>query len=582
MHRIMHAEAVPSGWHARHPPVDGWTPVKLMDTWTSRWPAHNGVVWYRMHWRQTAPKRRGLLLEYICLAYAVYVNGSLIHRDRHLVEPLSRSWVSPQYMVIPKPLTHAGRNTLLVRVSGLAAYAPGLGPVVVGNPNAVWQLYKNGHFWRHDIQLLDVAIGLVLGALFLILWLLRRKDTVFGWFALTTLLFVGYEWNYLAATPWPLNDTDLWEAVNAVFYVAAAATFVLFIRRFCQRPRHRLEGLLTVLVMGTVLPAVIAPNWMGPLRGWWILAGTVVYYTAFIAFIAHAARRRSTEQLVLAACLLLQMGTSIHDILLYYGLIGGDTYLLAATAPLTLIGMGFVLAHRFARAMRRAERFNDELQHEIDAATTRLHRTMAHQQELALANTRIGARLDLVRDVHDGFGGSLVSAINRLEKTPGKANVLDTLKTLRDDLRLVIDTTTHEHDTDLAGLIAALRHRSCQRLEAAGIGSSWQLTGLDGRHLGARPSLDVLRFIQEALTNVLKHSAAQHVSVAIRAETERLTVAIHDDGKGFDPAEAYEQGAGLTSLRSRATRLTAEFDIDSVSGAGTRLTLVAPLDRHTA
>ena len=147
-----HAEAAPSDWNAAAPPATGWTPVKLMDFWTSRWPHHDGVVWYRLRWNQAdADIPAGLLLDYVCLADAVYVNGSLLHRDPGLVEPLSRSWVQPQYFLLDKPLLHTGENTLLVRVSGLSAYQPGFGTVEVGDPAVLQQRFAAGRFTRYQV-----------------------------------------------------------------------------------------------------------------------------------------------------------------------------------------------------------------------------------------------------------------------------------------------------------------------------------------------------------------------------------------------------------------------------------------------
>jgi len=150
--------------------------------------------------------------------------------------------------------------------------------------------------------------------------------------------------------------------------------------------------------------------------------------------------------------------------------------------------------------------------------------------------------------------------------------VVSTLKELRDDLRLVIDTTTHEQDSDLAGLLAPLRHRWSQRLEVADIDSRWQLEGLDGLRLGPARSLDLLRLLQEALTNVLKHSGAARVDVTVQRDGDQLQVEVRDDGTGFDTATA-RRGAGLASLHSRATRLGSQLILDPLPGRGTTLRL---------
>lgn len=575
-----HAEAVASGWDTASAPTSGWTPVTLPDTWTTRWPAHDGVVWYRLRWHQaSADAPVGLLLGYVCLADAVYVNGSLIHRDTPLVEPLSRSWVAPQYFLLDRPLLHEGENELLVRVSGLAAYQPGFGMVTMGAPDVVEARYRVGVRWRYDCQLFNLAVGGVLGGLFGIFWLFRRQDTVYGWYALSALVYAAYSYNYIAYSIWPFTSTDGWEAFNAALYLGSASGFIVFLLRYCDRRAPRLERALALINLCAFVYALTWSHSAGLYRNAMIMLGGLVYYTGTAGFIVHAVRTRRPDQRGLAACMLIPILTSGHDFLLYFGVIHDETYLLALTSPLSLIGMSSVLAYRFAAAMRRAEHFNVELRREVEAATRDLSRTLAREHELALAHTRIGERLNLVRDLHDGFGGSLVSTIATLEHavpTPETAGIVATLKELRDDLRLIIDTTTHAQDTDLAGLLAPLRHRWSQRMEMAGIETRWQLDDLKQLQLGPARSLDVLRFLQEALTNAVRHSGAGRVELMMRREPASLRAEVRDDGCGFDVA-AQAHGMGLANLQARARRLGAVLELRSSVGQGTSVSIEMPL-----
>ncbi len=571
--RLAHAEAVPTGWDSATPPASGWTPVHLTDLWTTQWPRHNGVVWYRLRWNQSDARQPiGLLLDSVCLADAVYVNGSLIHRDPHLREPLSRSWIKPHYFLLDAPLLRAGENTLLVRVSGLAAYAPGLGVVRVGDPRVLHVRYARGVWLRRDMRIFDLTTDIVLATLFGLLWLMRRKDTLYGWFALASLSGAVYGWNFVANSPWPFASTDAWMAVHTAMHMVMAASFALFLLRYGDVRWPRVERFLLIVAALALACALALPHWFGPWRVIWQIPAMITLYAAILGFIIHALRSRRAELLIPALFLILPVLAAVHDNLVQAGVIKGETFLSDLTSPVTLVGVSFVLAYRFVVAMRRVERFNLELAQEVGAATDQLRATLQREQVLGVANARIHERLNLVRDLHDGFGGSLLGAIAELESGPDdpvRNATAQMLRDLRDDLRLLIDTSTHANDCDLAELLAPLRHRNTQRLERAGIASEWHCEGLDGLRLGAVRSLDVLRLLQEALTNVIRHSGATRVQISMQRAGARLQVEVRDDGRGFAAASLPTHfGAGLASLRARAARLGGMLEIHSEPGRG--------------
>lgn len=80
--------------------------------------------------------------------------------------------------------------------------------------------------------------------------------------------------------------------------------------------------------------------------------------------------------------------------------------------------------------------------------------------------------------------------------------------------------------------------------------------------------------VSEALTNVAKHSQAEHAEVTVTRDDERVTAVVTDDGSGgADPAD----GTGLTGLRQRVTAVDGTLDVESPSGGPTRLTATLPL-----
>ena len=149
---------------------------------------------------------------------------------------------------------------------------------------------------------------------------------------------------------------------------------------------------------------------------------------------------------------------------------------------------------------------------------------------------------------------------------------IEMLKSVRDDLRLVIESTVYAEDRCLADLMAAFRHRCCSRMELVGIRAEWQFDDLAGVRFTPSRALDVLRLLQEALNNVIKHSGARACRVRLELAGDVLQFEVSDDGCGFDVAASGGVGAGMASLRVRAARLGAWLSIQSRPGSGTCVT----------
>ncbi|HUJ88797.1 MAG TPA: PAS domain S-box protein [Syntrophorhabdales bacterium] len=92
----------------------------------------------------------------------------------------------------------------------------------------------------------------------------------------------------------------------------------------------------------------------------------------------------------------------------------------------------------------------------------------------------------------------------------------------------------------------------------------------------------VYRVIQEALTNIGKHSQAENVSLRVREDTGFVLFSIEDDGKGFDAIETVtrgpeEKGLGLATMRGRTQVLGGTLTIRAEEGKGTRISLSIPI-----
>lgn len=90
----------------------------------------------------------------------------------------------------------------------------------------------------------------------------------------------------------------------------------------------------------------------------------------------------------------------------------------------------------------------------------------------------------------------------------------------------------------------------------------------------------VYRFVQEALTNVIKHARANNVTVIVERQENCVQAIVQDDGQGFLPDQIdlspYSQGLGLLGIRERMELAGGDLEIQSEVGAGTALTIRVP------
>jgi nitrate/nitrite-specific signal transduction histidine kinase len=90
----------------------------------------------------------------------------------------------------------------------------------------------------------------------------------------------------------------------------------------------------------------------------------------------------------------------------------------------------------------------------------------------------------------------------------------------------------------------------------------------------------LLRIVQEALTNVRKHAGASRAWVRCQQDGDQVCISIEDDGQGFDPAQVTEEGGqcfGLQIMRERAESVGGSLELDSRPGQGTRVVIRIPL-----
>ena len=221
--------------------------------------------------------------------------------------------------------------------------------------------------------------------------------------------------------------------------------------------------------------------------------------------------------------------------------------------------------------------------------------TLAAYAGVAIANAELYARSQrlavveernrVARELHDAATQTLFSLV-----LAARAAALSTRDEQARAAILGFEQRTTSALQELRGLVHALRPKSLERdglaatlsdhAEALRVsGARVVVDAAEGVRLPLESEHALLRIAQEALHNAVRHAPGSSIRVTLRAGARTVTLRIHDDGPGFDPAalRRTRRGIGLATMRERAQEIGARVDIRSREGAGTTVTVSVPI-----
>ena len=578
------------------PPSDpaAWQPVRLPEFQQREATTATGAAlrfqmrWYRL--RYAAPNGRWptsvalYMPRLVALAAAVLVKTDDGWRPVFDNQSGAREqWVRPLWVVLPAALTEIQQAREIEVVIAVPVMQAGYYSV-----SSVWLGAREDLEPRHDrrwvLQIgVPQATGLTLvtlGLFALLLWFKRREDSSYLLFSLATVAWLVRNLHYHLDLPRTRDALEwFWWVTHASMSWVMLLTF-LFALRFARQRFARFERGMALFVLVSSLASM--PLWG---RGFDALVllhiCNAVVGLAGTAFVASVAWRQGTRELrVMAAALVIGVALGVHDL----GLLAGwwwpeHVYLMPFATLVILASFLYAVQYRYIEALRQVERANEDLAQRLEERSVELRaqhdklREVERQQALLLERQRI------MQDMHDGLGSSLLSAMVAVEQgTMPQEQVVDVLRECVDDLRLVIDSL-EPVGHDLVSLLATMRYRLGKRLQLGGLKLEWDVHDLPPLEWLEPPdALHVLRLMQEALTNALKHARASRVRVVTRDLGRRVEIRVEDDGEGFDVG-TISQGRGLRGLQRRAKVLGGSLRVDSSLGHGTVVTLRLPVAR---
>ncbi|RYF43094.1 MAG: hypothetical protein EOO25_04475 [Comamonadaceae bacterium] len=488
-----------------------------------------------------------------------------------------------------------GVRAVSVELQTLPYMAFGLVSVSLGPTNQLLPLHTD--VVQDLVGYADAASGvvLVLGLMALLLWLPRRRDMNQLWLAVACGLWgirgLVYYNNTVPGRP------ILYEQLNAVGALLSAAMLAAAVLHMLRTDRRRHMAVLasvTVAILATFVIAEAVGNYALVPRSLAQVGGTAMmcWLGAEIWLRRHAMALRHFTGLM--ACLLVVLASVAHDLMVVAGALPptSDSYVFWGFV-IALVGFALISGEYVVLTLSRAERTNEELELRVAAKSAELEQSYIQLRNTEVAGAREAARAQerehLLREMHDGIGAQLMTALRGVERGAlSREQLAQSLQDGLDELRLLMDSTDMNHY--LPGALASWRNRWDARLAAAGVQLEWRIDdSLDRVSLSNESALQVLRILQEATTNVVKHSQAANLRLEADMRSSvsgqrRLHIDVTDDGAGL-PGDAVRAGArGLKNMHYRAGLIGAKLDITNLPppARGCRVQLVVPLDASPA
>lgn len=541
------------------------------------------------------------------LLFVQIINGGDFYLNGHWVAGLARSsnaerhiWYEPFVVPLPSRLLRTDNtpNVLTISQSTLEPYIS-ISRLYFGEAKELARVFEVVHFVGTVLANVFITLCLVVGLFFLGLRLVSPKEQIYAWAGCVCILSASL----LMVSRMAHTATDLRELWRWIIYLCeggVVAMMSVFILSFIGQPLGRLalSAIFSLSGFAAVAYAVGGGKTERYLDLYWLPAMFMLYGYATARLFAHFWRTRS----VTAGLFLLQTGflcvlgfhaSAVQSLRIddltssglemgWSGLLFEHIKFLHLGLPFLVIVAGHILIVTHRDNIIKLENSDLRLQQrEIE-----LQDIHSKRERLLSSEAKLLERERIYQDLHDGIGSQLITAIFSLRRSGSDSTaVVDNLQACLRDLRLVIDAQP-ESDIDIQTTVFAFCVTQELQLQGSGLKMSYDV-GLESIvYSDPKVTLNVLRVLQESLSNTIKHSGATVIDIAVKVTGSHVRLTITDNGNGhhgpvcqsLEQLSAYGTSGnrGVTGLALRAADIGAKYTIQ-ISGSGTQVALCIPL-----
>ena len=514
------------------------------------------------------------------------------------------SWYAPLVVPLPPQLIRSdGRPNILTVSQTTHELHKSITQPYFGHLNELQRVDEIVDFYGDTLAAASATLCLVAGVFLLDAWVASPKEQVYALAGAASLLWAFLltlaRWNHL-----DLGLYDVWRWTIYSLAHALVCLMSMLVLSFANHPcgRWGRNFMISMACLGPIVFAVLGKQTEAYINMISVSLLLMFYVYANARLAEYCVKRRDFCACVLLLQSIVCLTLAIHDYMALTGLINfferqsseltwgkllfDSIYLSHLGAPLHLVVMGYILLGQHKKnieAVQNRESFLESsiLEHEFNFKET--------YQQLALASRSEGAAIErerIYQDVHDGIGSQLVKAIFTLHNSgPSLAGVKHNLQACLKDLRLVIDAN-YESVVDVQAAVFAFCQAQEEHLEGSGLTINYDVGVESTIYFDDKTNLNVLRILQETLTNTIKHSDASEIFVEVKTKHPDLLLTITDCGHNASINRSNKQELiygksnqkGMASIASRAEALGGTYSIN-ITQAGTQVSLAIPLPK---
>ena len=526
-------------------------------------------------------KRPTLLMTRAGLNVQVFLDQEWIYGQSFLERPMAQTWNTPQLVQFSRSQLDTAKY-IRIKLFAFAGDHTLLEPIYLGEYDRLKSLYNRFRFFQNQLTLSISVATSVLLVVSLLLWIASGRENSYLIAIATSLSLIVACQNYFVVNTF-LTHTML----QAVTHTSLDWLGV-FVAMWIMNIKGLHSGFSRLLFLwgffSTLVNIMVPGIYRVPFVEWLHYVSIGIVVLVLLAPVnsdrANSAEVFTTRMTGVIGCSLCLIDMVVQARLLQ---VPGLPRFVPITFFLIFISNNVILLNRFARTYKIARRSQEELESIVAKREADLDRYHAQNTILESQQARSEERERIMRDLHDGMGGHLVSALavakqeTRLDDR-SQNNITDSLQTALVEMRMLITNSANEYH-DLGEALGSLRATIEPLLKNAGVELHWRLDPFGKMPiLTVSERMHVVRIMQECFTNVIKHSNASSVTVSTRQAGARYRVQIENSGT-VDYTN--RSGNGVRNMQYRAEMLNGSFELKETGGKVTAV-LEFPFDQKSA